>query len=168
MFAPLYRFSYAMVKSPESAEEIVSDVFIKLWQIRGRLTEIGNLKVYLFTVAKNFSINYFHQNFKNIPADIDEMNIDAQVNFGNPEELYISAEILNRIQQVVQSLPPQCKLVFQLVREEGLRYKEAAAVLGISALTVRNQLAIALRKIAAALPQYVRVRTQSINKFSSS
>ncbi|HEY6899983.1 MAG TPA: sigma factor, partial [Puia sp.] len=53
----LLRFSYSLVKSHETAEEIVSDVFIKVWQIRDKLLEIENLTVYLYTIAKNFSLN---------------------------------------------------------------------------------------------------------------
>jgi RNA polymerase sigma-70 factor (ECF subfamily) len=51
------------------------------------------------------------------------------------------------MRRIVQQLPPQCRLIFQLVREEGLRYKEVAAVLDVSPYTVRNQLAIAMQKI---------------------
>jgi RNA polymerase sigma-70 factor (family 1) len=165
MFDHLHQFSFSIVKSNEAAEEIVSDVFIKIWQIRGRLGEIDNLKVYLFTIAKNFSINYIHKNYKNIPYSIDEMDIDPVIGIGNPEELYISAEMINRIRQAIRDLPPQCRLIFQLVKEDGLKYKEAAAILNISVLTVRNQLAIAIRKIAAVLPAYAHA---PINRFSAS
>jgi RNA polymerase sigma-70 factor (family 1) len=168
MFKHLHRFSFSIVKSNEAAEEIVSDVFIKIWQMRSRMSEIGNLKVYIFTIAKNFSINYVHKNYKNVPYNIDEMDIEPQVGIGNPEELCISAETVGRIRQAIRDLPPQCRLVFQLVKEEGLRYKEAAAVLGVSVLTVRNHLAIAVRKIAAILPAYNQSSSHTIKHFSAS
>ena len=168
MFDPLHKFSFSIVKSGEAAEEIVSDVFIKLWQIRGRLIEIDNLKVYLFTITKNFSINYIHKHYKNIPFSIHDMEIEPVVSAGNPEELCISAETMNRIRQAILDLPPQCRLIFQLVKEDGLKYREAADVLHISVLTVRNQLAIAIRKIAAVLPAYDQPAVASINKFSVS
>ena len=155
LFDHLHKFSFSIVRSSEAAEEIVSDVFIKLWQIRGQLNEIANLKVYLFTITKNFSINYIHRNYKNIPASIEEMEIEPVFQL-DPEELMISAEIINRIRQTIMSLPPQCRLIFQLVREDGLKYKEVAQILGISPLTVRNQLTIAIRKIAAQLPDYAK------------
>ena len=63
-FDGLQRFAYSFVKSSEVAEEIVSDVFIKIWQIRNRLTEIDNLQVYLYTIARNFSINYIQRTQK--------------------------------------------------------------------------------------------------------
>ena len=116
MFDHLHRFSYSIVKSEEAAEEIVSDVFIKIWQIRDRLTEIDNLKVYLFTITKNFSINYIHKHYKNIPCSIDEMDIEPVLGLSNPEELCISGEIITRIKKAIQELPPQCRLIFQLVK----------------------------------------------------
>jgi len=167
MFEPLRRFSLSIVKSEESAEEIVSDVFIKLWQIRGKLPEIGNLKVYLFTIAKNFSINYIHQNYKNVPCSLEEMHIEPQITMANPEELCISAETIKKLYQIIRELPPQCRLIFQLVKENGLKYKEVAEILGISSLTVRNQLAIAIRKIAAALPVQDRISAQIVSLTAS-
>ena len=97
LFDGLYRFSFSFVKSKESAEEIVSDVFIKVWQMRDRLTDINNLKVYLYTVTKNFSINYIQRNFKNAPLSIDEMEIEPVIGLNSPEELFISEETVNAI-----------------------------------------------------------------------
>lgn len=168
MFDHLHQFSFSILKSSEAAEEIVSDVFIKLWQIRSRLTEIANLKVYLFTITRNFSINYIHKYYKNTPYSIDEMDIHPAVQIGNPEEIYITAETINRIRKAINDLPPQCRLIFQLVKEDGMKYKEAAEVLNISPLTVRNQLAIAIKKIAALLPSTVQPTLPDISKFSVS
>lgn len=168
LFDHLHKFSFSIVKSSEAAEEIVSDVFIKLWQIRSRLEEIDNLKVYLFTITKNFSINYIHQHYKNIPQSIGEMDIQPAIDLGNPEELYISAEVIAGIHAAIRSLPPQCRLVFQLVKEHDMKYKEVAAVLNISVFTVRNQLAIAIRKIASVLPLSLRKSLPSMTRFSAS
>lgn len=154
-FHNLHRFSYSFVKSSEAAEEIVSDVFIKLWQIRNKLPEIGNLKVYLYQIAKNFCLNYITRHFKNPVASLDEIDIEAVISLDNPEELCISADIVNTIQQTIKQLPPQCRLIFQMVKEDGMRYKEVADILHISVLTVRNQVAIATRKIAESLPEYI-------------
>jgi RNA polymerase sigma-70 factor (family 1) len=168
MFDHLHQFSFSILKSSEAAEEIVSDVFIKLWQIRARLTDIANLKVYLFTITRNFSINFLHKNYKNVPYSIEEIDIQPAVNMGNPEDIYISAETIGRIQKVISELPPQCRLIFQLVKEDGMKYKEAAEVLNISALTVRNQLTIAIKKIAAQLPANLRTQLPALRGFSVS
>lgn len=168
LFDGLHRFSYSMVRSREVAEEIVSDVFIKIWQIRARLGEIGNLKVYVYTITKNFSLNYLQRTYKNAPVSIEEVEVEPSIEMRNPEELFISAEIMQTIRQAIMQLPPQCRLVFQLVKEDGLKYKEAAEVLNISALTVRNQLAIAIRKLGETLPAPVQKLIPSAKLFSAS
>ena len=162
LFNNLKHFCYSFVHSHEVAEEIVSDVFIKLWQIRGRLQEIENLKVYCYSIAKNFCLNYITRHFKNPVASLDDMELEPVIPLGNPEDLCISSDILQKIQQTIRQLPPQCRLIFQLVKEDGMRYKEVAEVLNISVLTVRNQLAIATRKLSETLPAYIR--TVAVNK----
>jgi RNA polymerase sigma-70 factor (family 1) len=155
LFPRLRRFSNAFVKSGEAAEEIVSDVFIKLWQIRDRLAEIANLKVYLYTITRNFSYNYLTRHYKKVVLSLDEADPAVLVTFDDPETLCISAEQVAKIREAIAQLPPQCRIIFQLVKEEGMRYKEVAEVLHLSTLTVRNQVAIATRKVAALLPTAV-------------
>jgi RNA polymerase sigma-70 factor (ECF subfamily) len=146
----LFLFSYSIIKSREVAEEIVSDVFIKLWRIRNELLAIGNLTVFLYTIAKNLSINHITRNYKYPKVSLDAIEVENVANFDNGEELFITAELAKRIQHAIDTLPSQCKIVFQLVRESGLKHKEVAAILNISEFTVRNQLVIAVKKIAAA------------------
>ena len=155
LFSKLKNYCFSYVKSGEAAEELVSDVFIKIWQIRNRLPEIENLKLYLYTIAKNFSLNYITKNYKNPVTSLEEMDIEPMISFGNPEELCISADILHQIHQCLRLLPPQCRLIFQMVKEDGFTYKEVASHLNISVLTVRNQVFIATRKIAEVIPAYI-------------
>lgn len=164
----LQRFTYSLVKSYEIAEEIVSDVFIKVWQIRGKLMEIENLKVYLYTIAKNFSLNYIAKNHKRSSVTLDMLDVEAMIEFRGPAEMCISADLVRQIRQVIRQLPPQCKLIFQLIKEDGLKYKEVAHILDISPLTVRNQLAIAIRKVGEALPSYLQAGILLTGKFSQS
>jgi RNA polymerase sigma factor (sigma-70 family) len=65
----------------------------------------------------------------------------------DPEQLLITAEMLGFIYKAIDQLPPKCKMVFKLAKEDGLKYREVAEVLNISVKTVENQLAIALQKI---------------------
>lgn len=155
LFPKLKNYCLAYVRSGEAAEELVSDVFIKIWQIRNRLTEIENLKLYLYTIAKNFSLNYITKYFKNPVTSLDDMDIEPVISFGTPEELCVSADMLHQIRACIRSLPPQCRLIFQMVKEDGFTYKEVATHLDISVLTVRNQVFIATKKIAAIIPGYI-------------
>ena len=59
----------------------------------------------------------------------------------------ITAEMLKRIQSAINQLPPKCQLIFKLIKEDGLRYKEVAELLGLSIKTIENQMALALRKL---------------------
>ena len=147
----LFLFSYSIIKSREVAEEIVSDVFIKLWRIRNEILAIENLAVYLYTIAKNLSINQITRNYKFPKVSLDVIEVENISNFDDAEELFITAELARRIQDAVTTLPPQCKIIFQLVREHDLKHKEVAGILNISDLTVRNQLVIAVKKIASAV-----------------
>jgi len=155
LFRKLKNYCFSYVKSDEAAEELVSDVFIKIWQIRNRLPEIDNLKLYLYTIAKNFSLNYITKNYKHPVTRLEDMNIEPVISFGNPEELCISADIVHQIRLCICTLPPQCRLIFQMVKEDGFTYKEVATHLNISVLTVRNQVFIATRKIAEIIPGYI-------------
>lgn len=157
-----------MVKSKEVAEEIVSDVFIKLWQMRNDLGKVAALKVYLYTITRNFSLNYITRQHKHQWESLDGLAEDAFVTNITPEDQLISADMHNRIQEAIRQLPPQCRVIFQLVRQDGLKYKEVAEVLQLSVLTVRNQTAIATRKIAEALPPSLRPRTVPLPRFSAS
>jgi RNA polymerase sigma-70 factor (family 1) len=152
----LNRTAYAFIKLKEPAEEIVSDVFIKVWQMRAKLLEIENLPVYLYTVTKNLCLKYITRQYKNPVTSLDIMHFETSIDFNTPEEICISSDIIKKIRQVLDELPPKCKLILQLVKEDGLRYKEVAEILHISELTVRNQVAIAIKKLGKALPVYLQ------------
>src|ERR1700749_683462 len=107
LFDGLHRFSCAFLKSREAAEEIVSDVFIKLWQIRGRLAEIENLKVYLSTIARNFSYNYLTRHYKKIVLSIDDADPEIFLTLEDPATLCISADVIAQIRGAMRQLPPQ-------------------------------------------------------------
>lgn len=173
MFDSLFQFSYTFVKSKQVAQEIVSDVFIKLWQIRTQVNSIDNLKPYLFGITKNFSLSYLARASKNLSIqlddiDLDEIDIESLIEFKNPEDLYISKETIKNVIQAIQDLPPQCQIIFSLVKVEGLKYKEVSRLLNISVFTVRNQVAIATKKIEDALPQRPKFHIPFRDKFSAS
>lgn len=158
LFDGLHKFSYSLIKSREGAEEIVSDAFIKLWQIRSQLHRIDNLKGYLYTTTRNLSLNYLAKKSRDPVFHLNDIDAETVVEFNSPEDLFISNETIKGIEKAVHGLPPQCKMVFQLVREKGLKYKEVASELNISVFTVRNQMSIAAKKIGVALSYRVPYR----------
>ncbi|HTI93972.1 MAG TPA: RNA polymerase sigma-70 factor [Puia sp.] len=148
-FVRLFRFCFSIVHQKEAAEEIVNDVFLYLWKRREQSGDIRNLEVYLYISTKNLSLNYLRDNHFLHVVDISEQvsqYIKLEVTPGSMME---SAETIRQMQKAIDELPPRCKLIFKLIKEDGLKYKDVAALLNISVKTVEAQLAIAMKKIAA-------------------
>ena len=133
------------------SEEVVSDVFMNIWKGRKHLEEIDNLKTYLYISTKNISLKYLLKQHKQVAIAIDALNIELESKDIHPEQMMITADMVNKISEAVNQLPPRCKLVYKFIKEDGLRYKEVAAILNISVKTIDNQLAIALKKIGTAI-----------------
>jgi RNA polymerase sigma-70 factor (family 1) len=144
----LTQFAFAIVKSNEAAREIVDEVFIKIWKNRSSITTIQNLTVYLYTAIKNTSLNYLSARAKqNMVDSFDFFSIQLSDN-NSPEKTMITSELLKKINAAIDQLPPRCKMVFKLVREDGLSYKEVGAILKISPKTVDAQMMIAVKQIS--------------------
>jgi RNA polymerase sigma-70 factor (family 1) len=150
-YNPLIRFAVTLVKSKEQAEEVVSDVFMNIWEKRKRINSISNLQVYLFIAVKNTALNYLSKQNKNLTDNVDEAGIEFKSIYFDPEQLMVTAEMVARIKAAIELLPPKCKLIFKLIKEEELKYREVAEILGVSVKTVESQIAIALKKIGTAI-----------------
>jgi len=152
----LYSFALSLIKSKQQAEEIVSDVFIKVWQSRKRLPEVGNISVYLYTSVRNRTIDYLNKDRKyNVVRYSQDDWEDVLIEVKDPSDYCISTDLMKRINAAINQLPSQCKVIFKLIKEDGLSYKQVAEIMELSPLTVRNQLAIAVRKMGAILPEYI-------------
>jgi RNA polymerase sigma-70 factor (ECF subfamily) len=148
----LIHFSVSIVRSRELAEEIVEDVFVKLWAKRADLPRVENMTVYLYVAVKNRSLNTLSQKAKElIASSFDYLDTTVDAFASDPYELMITTEMMDRMQQAIEALPPRCKMIFKLVREDGLRYKEVGDILNISVNTIDAQMAIAVKKICTAL-----------------
>lgn len=148
----LHYFALAMVKTREAAEEVVEDVFIRLWSQRATVAQINNLRIYLYTATKNTSLNYLSRKAKEaIVEPFDDIDITLRETGVSPEQIMITAETYQKIRRAVEALPPRCKMIFKLIREDGLRYKEVAEILNISVNTIDAQMAIAIQRISDAV-----------------
>lgn len=147
----LVPFSTGFTGNREASEEIVSDVFLKIWTGREGLLRIQNLHLYLYVSTKNLSLNYLEQGKRMKTFSLDDVQTEFRSIYYNPEQLLISAEMFRRLCSAVQSLPPRCRLVFKLVKEDGLPYKDVAELLHLSPKTVEAQMTIALRKLGEAV-----------------
>lgn len=149
-FPGLLSFAESYMKNRMFAEEVVEDVFVKLWENRKMLPAIKNLNYYLYVATKHGSINYLEKHRRKYQSfNIEDLEEQALQFRRTPEDLMISEQVLQEIEQIINTLPAKCRLIFRLVKEEGLRYKEVAELLNISAKTVENQMTIALQKLTA-------------------
>ncbi len=162
----LKKFIYSIVHSAEASEEIASDVFIRIWEKRSTLDQIHNLKLYMYVASKNLSINYLRSNNKFDTLQLNDLKVELESLEQNPAQLMMTSEIRERIQAAVVLLPPKCKIIFKLIKEDGLRQKEVAELLHISPKTVENQLAIAIKKIGQSvtftMDETVRILPKSL------
>ncbi|MBW8685131.1 RNA polymerase sigma-70 factor [Chitinophaga sp. B61] len=156
-YKPLCQFASSVVKSNEQAEEIASDVFMNIWKNRERLLQVSNLKVYLYVATRNTALNYLNQQQLQ-HFSIDELSVDVSVADSTPEQLMISGEMARKMADAVNNLPPRCKIIYKLIREDGLKYKEVASILEISVNTIDVQMAIACKKISESLRLYLPKR----------
>ena len=147
----LSRFVMGFTKSKELTEEIVSDVFINVWRRRKNIQDIMNLKLYLYVSAKNITFNYLKKLHRENLADLDSVEIEPEDPFSDPGAAMITHEMNLKIKAAINELPPRCKLIFTLIKEDGLTYKQTATLLSISESTVENQLSIALKKIGNSI-----------------
>jgi RNA polymerase sigma-70 factor (ECF subfamily) len=149
-FFKLYQFAYSYVHCKEPAEEIVNDVFLALWQKRESLGSIENIQVYLYVCVKNACLNYLRRNDLPVPLSVDELSVDHLQLIA---DAVIQKELQRQIREAIEQLPPRCRLVFKLIKEDGLSYKQVASILDISVKTVDNQLYLALKKLAVLLQE---------------
>lgn len=148
----LYGFCFRYAKSKEVAEEVVQDVFIKLWNMRSTITSDAPLGALLFVMAKNHLINIYRSTLRSPiyeeyvdycnRIDISESSTDKKIEYDDfCKELSKCVSKLNKTQQ----------LVFNCCKIEQLSGKETAAKLGLSEQTVKNQLSIAVKALKQQL-----------------
>jgi RNA polymerase sigma-70 factor (family 1) len=136
------------VPDPETAEELTSDVFLKLWDRRATLTEVQFLRTYLLVSVRNHCLNHLRKQQPNFTSLDAEALCVAPVATETPEQAVVWTEMQQALQQAVTSLPPRCGLIFQMVREQQLSYREVAEVLQITPKTVETQMGIALKRLS--------------------
>lgn len=139
----VYAFGCLYLDRKERAEDVVQEVFIKIWESREFLEEEENFKGLLFIITRNL---IFNQHRKNVNEDFYKMTVLAAVEETSTLEEEIEASDLSAyIDLLIRDLPPKRRQIFDLSRKEHKSYKEIAAILHISEKTVENQIGEALK-----------------------
>lgn len=134
-----------------AAEDIVQEVFLKLWNKREELNAIQSLNSYLYKATINTALNYLESNRRTVRLEIHHEK-DRVI---AAEDRYQLNELESKINTAVSELPPKCKVIFLLSRHEGLKYQQIADHLDISVKTVENQMGKALKIMRDRLKPYL-------------
>lgn len=160
----LLTFANSMLGSKDAATEVVDDVWVRIWKNRESLSQVDNIRIYLYTATKNSALNYLSRKAKAmITEPFNDITIQLSDEY-SPEQQMITEEIFKKIHTAVQDLPPRCKMIFKLVREDGLKYREVAEILKISQNTVDAQMVIAVRKIKDAIGNNLNLQTPKVSR----
>lgn len=148
----MIRFSLLFVNRYADAEDVVSDVMIKLLKKRDQLPEIINFNDYLFRAVKNQSLNLLKKNSHNASMGLEDIPEDLLTdNYVEPFEKVLAIELQEIVKNLVEKLPPKRKMVYLLIKDEGLRIKEVAELLDISEKTVKKHLELAIRNLRSEI-----------------
>jgi len=156
----LTAFASQYTRQIESAEEIASELFVKIWLRRDKLSDVLNPEVYLYISIKNACLNVIRADSKRshlFKEPMEDVNADATWNEGTSMEDKELEEILD---QAVAALPDRRRIIFKLIKEDGLKSSEAAKILGISVRTVENQLYKAIKTLAESISDYLGYHPQ--------
>jgi RNA polymerase sigma-70 factor (family 1) len=149
---PLTRFILKFVKLPQLAEDLCQEVFLKIWQQRGKLAELQSFRAFLFVVARNHTTNTL-QTVSRSQAAIGAITREG-LSHRMPsaaDDQVLTREYQAFLTRAIDSLPPRSREVFRLCRNEQLSYDQVAAQLGISRNSVKNHMVHSMKVLKAAV-----------------
>lgn len=149
----IYGVALRFLKSRELAEEVVQEVFLKVWSRRQDLPRVHNFEAYLFTIARNLVFDMLKE-MAHDTVQITELL--KTIPIGTPaDEHLVEEQYRELLTEAVRQLPPQQKQIFRLARIEGLSHQAIAEQLQISKLTVKTHMAKALQTIRQNLQHHI-------------
>jgi RNA polymerase sigma-70 factor (ECF subfamily) len=159
-YPKLLLFVERYVLSRDTADDIVKDLFVDLWQQREHLAIRSSLKAYLYAAARNRALNFLRSNRTHgqrlVIRTIEEDELALlRSPAHNPLEGLEEKELVSAVQEAIRMLPGRCKLVLTLHWNDGLRYSEIARVLDISVKTVENHMARAFKLLYHHLSHFI-------------
>lgn len=157
----MYSFACKMVKTPHVAEDIVQEVFIRLWEQRQLLAEIKNPDNYVFILIRNYTFNYLR-------AAANEQNRREKLWEALQQKVTNEATLLEKeeaelfLKKLLSKLSPQQRKIFRMSREDGLSHQQIADELQLSKDTVKKHVANSLKIFKFHLKNYVQFLLYSV------
>jgi RNA polymerase sigma-70 factor (family 1) len=157
----LTAFASQYTRQIESAEEIASELFVKIWLRRDRLSNILNPEVYLYISIKNACLNVIKANGRRSQLFKESTeNVIVEETIWNDGTSMEDKELEEILDQAVASLPDRRRIIFKLIKEDGLKSREVAKILGISVRTVESQLYKAVKTLGESISDYLGYHPQ--------
>ncbi|WP_020529131.1 RNA polymerase sigma-70 factor [Flexithrix dorotheae] len=154
-YSQLCNFVFQMVKERDTAEDIVQEVFLKVWKNKENLDPEKSIKGYLYRSASNATLNFLEKHQRNVPMEESHLQ-SSELTKNETEETLGVKEIEEKISQAIDTLPPQAKTSFIMSRYEEMSYAEIAEALGISVKTVEKHMGRALSQLRKSLNAYLK------------
>jgi RNA polymerase sigma-70 factor (ECF subfamily) len=151
-YVSLVRYARTLVRDYDTAEEIVQDLFFKLWKDKDRLYIESSLNGYLYRAVHNSCLHYLSHN-RVVEKYAREMKEKHHISTENPTEMIHYRELQARIARILERLPEKCGKIFCMNRFEGLKYAEIAEKLSVSVKTVEANMGRALKEFRKALAE---------------
>lgn len=162
-YVRLCGFANKFIANRAEAEEIVQEVFLNIWKKRDRLKLDNEIRPYLFKSIQNLCFNFLeHKKVTDNYYSVIEVVYKNQAEEFNSYESLLYTELQAKVDRAIGTLPDQCRNIFQMSRNEGLKYTEIAGTLGISVKTVETQMSRALAKLKDELREYLVILIVSL------
>jgi RNA polymerase sigma-70 factor (ECF subfamily) len=153
-FKRLHAYAFTILGDEVEAEEMVQQVFFKLWERNENLSLTGSVSAYLYRAVHNESLNYIkHQKVRSNHQLHVAYSMKNEVE--HPAKKVMASELEKKIHSALNELPEQCRTIFQMSRFDELKYREIADKLGISVKTVENQMGKALKLLREKLADFL-------------
>lgn len=153
-FKNLHAYACTILKDTAAAEEIVQNVFYKLWEKKNKIAIETSLTAYLYKMVYYESLNFLKH--MKVQKGYQKYVADGNTEYEHADSLALK-ELQQKIDIAINQLPEQCRTIFQLSRFEELKYRAIADKLGISVKTVESQMTKALKTLRVKLVEYLPV-----------
>lgn len=156
-YSKLLYFAQSYTSNKEDSEEIIQDVFVKIWNKRDKINT--NINGYLFKVTKNLCLDYLRSKKHKLNNSNNMVQLEAYINYNALADkitsTIIEKELEQKILTSIELLPEKCKRVFVKSRMEGMKNKEISSEMNISVSTVENHMTKAIKHMRLHLREFI-------------
>ena len=151
-YVSLVKYARTLLKDQDTSEEIVQDLFVRLWQEREKIKIESSLTGYLFRAVHNRCLHYI-EHMKVVRSHEDKSLADQTERIEDPADILHYKDLQERIARIIEKLPERCAKIFCMNRFEGLKYNEIAEKLSVSVKTVEANMGRALKEFRKELTE---------------